>query len=374
MLKNLNQYEDNNSENIQETSNEEENEILPLVNLNISLNNGQKTCLSIYENDNVEQKVQDFCLKNRISPNDQKLLMQRVKSELETNFNTSKTDTIQYDNRSSNKIIDVPKDKQQMYPRFMDFIPKEKNKLEHILNESETLSFPDSKRQSSNLDIKDSKSDSNSKINSEVDNEFNFKQQNLSEETSKTSTINNNIKKNLNENKNDTNNENPYIVNNNILLDSRKNNNFNSINKNFPLNEKELPIGQIVSATNNQYNNNLSIIQKGQINNFNNIYDKKNNQILFINNSGEKINRLNNTFQNIGNQNNNPLKLNNTYLNVENIDYNVNKIQQNINPFNDSINQRIEIVDTANNNLIPSSISLNPNIINNENNNKYNII
>ena len=57
MLKNLNQYEDNNSENIQETSNEEENEILPLVNLNISLNNGQKTCLSIYENDNVEQKV-----------------------------------------------------------------------------------------------------------------------------------------------------------------------------------------------------------------------------------------------------------------------------------------------------------------------------
>ena len=64
--KDKNQIEDNNSENVEDSLSEDENEngVHPLINLNISLNNGKKESLAIYENDNVEQKVKDFCLTN----------------------------------------------------------------------------------------------------------------------------------------------------------------------------------------------------------------------------------------------------------------------------------------------------------------------
>ena len=368
------QNEDNNSENVQSSS-EEENGIYPLVNLNISLNNGQKTSLLIYENDNVEEKVHEFCLNNKISPNDQNLLLQRVKMELDTKTNTSKTDTIQYENRSTNKTIDEPKDNQQVFPKYNEYIPKEKNKLDHIFNESESFSASDSLKQSSNLNnlIRDFKSDSNNKINSEADKEFNFKLNNLGEGTSKASTLNNNIKKNINFNKNqnNVNNENQYIINNNNNILNNRNNNINNTNKNFPLNGKQQFIYQNNSSSNSVLNTNLNISPNKQINKFSNIYNKKNNQILYNNNSGAQINRLNNTFQNLGYQNNNLLAINNTFPNIQIIDYNTNQTQQNIIPNNDLMSQKIE--DNVNKNIIYTSNTIIPYSINNKNNNKYNI-
>ena len=61
--KDKDQIEDNNSENVEESLSEDGNEngVYPLINLNISMNNGQKKSLAIYENNNVEQKVKEFC-------------------------------------------------------------------------------------------------------------------------------------------------------------------------------------------------------------------------------------------------------------------------------------------------------------------------
>ena len=39
-----------------------------------------------------------------------------------------------------------------MSNKFLDYIPKEKNRLEHILNESDSLSISESLKESNNLD------------------------------------------------------------------------------------------------------------------------------------------------------------------------------------------------------------------------------
>ena len=61
--KDKDQMEDNKSENVEESLSEDENTngVYPLINLNISMNDGQKKSLAIYENNNVEQKVKEFC-------------------------------------------------------------------------------------------------------------------------------------------------------------------------------------------------------------------------------------------------------------------------------------------------------------------------
>ena len=72
MLKNINPEELNNrssnSENIDDSQNINDDEQEPLCSFDISLNNGKKASLIIYDEDNYEQKVEDFCQKYKISP------------------------------------------------------------------------------------------------------------------------------------------------------------------------------------------------------------------------------------------------------------------------------------------------------------------
>ena len=169
MLKNVGHEEniDNNNENVDDSLSDDENEMGPIINLKISLNNGKKASLEIYERDNIEEKVKRFCITNKICPNDEQKLLQRVKEELETKSNDSQNDAIQYIQNSKNEKIKESNNMQEKNPRNIDFIPENKNKLDHILNESESFSKSESFQQSNNILnnlIKDFKSDDINKI------------------------------------------------------------------------------------------------------------------------------------------------------------------------------------------------------------------
>jgi len=335
--KDKDQTEDYNSENVEESLNEDEDEnengVYPLINLNISMNNGQKKSLAIYENDNVEQKVKDFCLTNRISPNDEEVLLQRVKEELDSKSSNSKTASFKYDNLSSTKSIKEPKDRQLMNNKFLDYVPKEKRRLEHILSESDSLSVTESLKQSNNLDnlIKEFKNDDNG-----VKKENNLEKNNIIAQTSKPNTIKKDLNKSVNPimnnnfNNNTNNNKQPILFNNNNLIFSGKNTN-------------SMP-AIIKPAYTNLNNINLNAISKNDIYKYNSYYNNKNNQLL-LNNSGLNTIQLNNTYQNINNTNNNILPLNNG-----------NYIQGNIN-----YTPKVEYVDTHNlNNNNITNIILSP--------------
>ena len=96
MLKNLNPKELNNrsskSENIEDSQDENDEE--PLCSFDISLNNGKKASLVIFEEDNYGKKVNDFCRKYKISPQDEKVLLKKVKEELEINTNIDNDNNI----------------------------------------------------------------------------------------------------------------------------------------------------------------------------------------------------------------------------------------------------------------------------------------
>ena len=112
---------ESNNENVNDSQNEEENIVEPLLNLNISLNNGQKTSLIIYDDKNMEKNVKDFCIKHKISPQDENLLLQRVKEELENNVEQSESETI---NKNENDIHED--DQHQQNLKYYEYIPKEK--------------------------------------------------------------------------------------------------------------------------------------------------------------------------------------------------------------------------------------------------------
>ena len=267
--KDKDQTEDNNSENVEESLNEDEDEnengVYPLINLNISMNNGQKKSLAIYENDNVEQKVKDFCLTNRISPNDEEVLLQRVKEELDSKSSNSKIASFKYDNLSSTKSIKEPKDRQLMNNKFLDYVPKEKRRLEHILSESDSLSVTESLKQSNNLDnlIKEFKNDDNG-----VKKENNLEKNKIIAQTSKPNTIKKDLNKSVNPimnnnfNNNINNNKQPILFNNNNLIFSGKNTN-------------SMP-AIIKPAYTNLNNINLNAISKNDIYKYNSYYNNKN--------------------------------------------------------------------------------------------------
>ena len=152
MLKNINPEELNNrssnSENIDESQNINDDEQEPLCSFDISLNNGKKASLIIYEEDNYEQKVEDFCKKYKISPQDGKILLKRVKEELEisTNNNISTDNHSKSDNKpieeintninenninNNNMINNIPK-KENLFLGNKNYVAKEGNKLDHI--------------------------------------------------------------------------------------------------------------------------------------------------------------------------------------------------------------------------------------------------
>ena len=168
MLKNLNQEQedDNHSENVHDSQSDDENE--PLVNLDILLNNGKKAKLSIYEGDNIKEKVKHFCKNNRISPKEEEILLKRVNEELEANSNESpKEKKLLKNNIINNKVKETKNNNKNNEPKIINYIPNEKRKLDHILNESESFSISESVRKSkNNLEnlIKDYKSDNINKI------------------------------------------------------------------------------------------------------------------------------------------------------------------------------------------------------------------
>ena len=168
MLKNINPDELNNrssnSENINDSQNIEDNEQEPLCSFDISLNNGKKASLIIFEEDNYKKKVQDFCEKYKISPQDGKVLLKRVKEELEISSNNDNSKIINkpteeintninnnknLNNNMSNMNNNIPK-KGNLYIGNERYIPKEERKLDKILNESESMSLSESVKQSNN--------------------------------------------------------------------------------------------------------------------------------------------------------------------------------------------------------------------------------
>ena len=310
---------DNNSENIEDSIGQDENGIYPLVNLNISLNNGQKKSLEIYENDNAKRKVKEFCFTNRISPSDEEVLLQRVKEELGTKSTNSKNRT-RNDNLSSDRNIEQPKKTKQINNNFLDYIPKEQKRLDQILNESDSISVSQSLKQSTNnLDdlIKDFKSDDDAEM------ENTYEQKNIIGKKIKTKTIKNNFKESVNPNINS--NIQPTLLSNDNLM--------NSINTHNNL--KNITKPTIIKSDYNNLNNNIEmkVIPNKEINR-NNSSDKNNNQILF-NNSRLNKPQVSNTYQNGNN-----IPLNNS-----------NYSQENINPYTSLINQKVEFIDTFNNNI-----------------------
>ena len=113
MLKNINPEELNNrssnSENIDDSQNINDDEQEPLCSFDISLNNGKKASLIIYDEDNYEQKVEDFCQKYKISPQDGQVLLKRVKEELELSSNNNISNN-NITNNNISKSDNKPKD------------------------------------------------------------------------------------------------------------------------------------------------------------------------------------------------------------------------------------------------------------------------
>ena len=409
MLKNSNDnnFEDNNNENIQDSESEEENPNEPLLNLNISLNNGKTTNLSIYEGENIEQKIKQFCINNKISPKDEKVLMEKVKEELEIKSN-SQLDTMNNDNnRITNKTVKEPKDIQNIVPKFMDYLPEEKDKLDHILNESESFSKSESVRQS-NKDFeieKEYKSNEINKFYNESESEKEYtndeinKFYNESEVENKTKEIeiqkdgklktnilinkqeNNKIDENKNginninnkpeinkiANKNYIiNNKNTYLPNNNIILNNNNTNyTNNNINQNNLIIKNPPSVVYQVKIKNNEYNTNLNN------NNLNNniITNNINSNDINANNINKKYytTKLTNT---------------NTYTNNHNnINSNLNNTNSLINIKNNGINKYNSVyINSTNNNLLinnsrtnPSKVNNSIQTVNNKNNINYNI-
>ena len=328
MLTNLN---DDFEENIQDSQSEDENLNEPLINLNISLNNGKKTNLTIYEGENIEQKVKQFCLNNKISPKDEKILLEKVKEEIESKP-PSQLETMNYDNRNTNKTIKEPKDIQNIVPKFMDYLPEEKNKLDHILNESESISVSESVRQS-NKNFETEKEYISKDINkfykeSEGESSVSQSRENeIPKEENKSKNIlnniednnaeiynNNSIKDNIENNKNEINNipknnyfidNNSYLPKQNIILNGNKANydiskvNYDVSNGNYEINNGNYDINNFdqnnliintqpnmvyqVKTNGSEYNNNLS--NNNNLNNANKIgYTTKLSNINNINN------------------------------------------------------------------------------------------
>ena len=325
------------------------------------MNNGQKKSLIIYENDNVEQKVNEFCLSNRISPSDKEVLLQRVKEEFETKSSNSKTVIFKFDSISNNNNIEEPKIRQQINNNFMDYVPEEKKRLDQILNESDSLSISQSLKKSSiNLDdlINEYKNDDNEQK------EKTLERSSIMGKTSKAITIKNDLNKSVNPTIN--NSKQPKLFSNENLMNSIKNDsNLNNSNK-----------PTIIKSDYNNLKNNINkkdIIPNKEINKHNTYYGKNNNQLLF-NNSGLNKTQTNNTCQNISNISNQILPLNN----------NNNYTQGNIYPLTTITNQKFESLEPYNNNInIKNNIISSPktqpktiiyNTIQNENSVKYNKI
>ena len=360
MLKNINQEELNNrnshSENIDDSQNINDDEQEPLCSFDISLNNGKKASLIIYEEDNYEQKVEDFCKKYKISPQDGQILLQRVKEELEisSNNNNSTNNNSKSDNKpieeintninkkhinDNNMINNIPK-KENLYLGNKNYVAKEGKKLDHILNESESMSLSESVKQSNDNKINNLIKDYNNLINNNVQNKANIKQ---IPDNNNINIMNNNNNNNI---KNESNNPNINPIKNSIFeqIPVQKTSMKNSI-----ISNQNRPKYYIV-------NDNKNKNKKNQIS----VYPKKNttNSTLYKFNNYSNIPNLNTTYHNSNiMMPNSPKENNNIKNNYDIYSFNPNKTK---NTFRNSlVGQKIEFID--NNNFV------------NDNNNKNNI-
>ena len=383
-----NESNGNHSENIEDSESEEEKKIRIILNITI---NGKEIPLKIYDDDNFEQKIKEFCQKNNLSSKAQQDLLRKVEEELEHKSNGSENISNKSDNYYSNKIVREPKDT-QTFGKSISFKPKEKNRLEHIFNESESVSLSESLNQShNNLDnlIREYNNEGNDYIynqnkgknvknvkiknnifykedqvlnNKEIDNKY--QQKKINNDLTRYINFNNRLEKNKLNSSNNLNNitnfsfsdnSNKYMnfpnENNNIdNLDNIDNSNNNSItiNKYKDLHSND---------NSNHIVNNLHIKIIGDENNFTNINSESNDIPLgnnLISQKESKIQPQNETF-------------NQTSKFIDNNDIprkKAEKIIKNINPKENNI--KYYEISKANEEINRNN---NPNEINNINNN-----
>ena len=358
MLKNINPDELNNrssnSENINDSQNIEDNEQEPLCSFDISLNNGKKASLIIFEEDNYKKKVQDFCEKYKISPQDGKVLLKRVKEELEISSNNDNSKIINkpteeintninnnknLNNNMSNMNNNIPK-KGNLYIGNERFIPKEERKLDKILNESESMSLSESVKQSNNK-VNNLINDYKNLINNNVQNKVNMKHI----PNNNTQNIDNNFNNSLNKeiNKPNLNLINNSVFNPNPIPKTNLNNNI--------ISNLNAPKYYLVNDNKNKNKN-----KKKQI--LTNPPKNVTNPILNKNNNFSNTQNLNSTYQNNNIMMPNSSKDNNNINNNYDIySFNPNKTKATFR--NSLVGQKIEFID--NNNFL------------NNNNNKNNI-
>ena len=347
MLKNINPEELNNrssnSENIDDSQNINDDEQEPLCSFDISLNNGKKASLIIYDEDNYEQKVEDFCQKYKISPQDGQVLLKRVKEELElssnnnisnnniTNNNISKSDNktkeeintnINKTNINNNNMINNMPKKENLFLGNKNYVAKEGNKLDHILNESESMSLSESLKKS-NDKVNNLIKDYNNPINNNVQNKVNMKQQ-------IPDNNNNNIK-------NELNNKNINPINNNSIFSQIPTKN-TSMTNNIP--GQNRPKYYIVNDNKNKNKNKKKQISR---------YPLKNttNSTLYKFNNNSNIPNLNTTYQNNNIISlNSPKENNNIKDNYDVYSFNPNKAKTTFR--NGLVGQKIEFIDNNN--------------------------
>ena len=328
MLKNLKpeelQNHSENSENIEDSKSIDENEQEPLCSFDISLNNGKKATLEINEGDNYEQKVKNFCLNYKISPQDGKVLLQRVKEEIEMYSNNENENDVKNNNNINyvNKSNEIPSDnipkKENLILGDKDYKANDQKRLDHILNESESMSLSESASQSQkkfknmkqniNNNIKPIPKDNmninktviNNNMNNNMNKDYipqnsafipipntliNFSNNVVNPNTQKFYRVNNDknkIKKKQTFTKPLTNNISPIIYNNNTLQTPNINKTFNNnvVTPNSPINDYKNIFSDYSfnpKRTKTTYRNNLLDQNIGFIENNNLLNNNKNN-------------------------------------------------------------------------------------------------
>lgn len=232
MLKNINIYIKNNkkkTEDIKNTILINENIKEPLCSFDIALDNGKKVSLLIYEGDDYEQKVENFCKAYKIYPEDTKVLLKRVKEDLEIKSNSDimKNDKSDIISTESSKDSFMPEiDKLSTHGR--GFVPIEENDLNRILNESESQPVYESVN----------KNDNQYKIDNIIIKNDNFYNNNINNKIRTTMIPTHNFHNKNSNNIIFQNNNGALIVNNNINKNTfsvLQNNTYN-INKTSPIN------------------------------------------------------------------------------------------------------------------------------------------
>ena len=338
-----NESNDNHSENIEDSESEEEKKYRIFFNITI---NGKEIPLKIYQIDNFKQEVKQFCKKNNVSSIAQQALLRKVEDELERKSKGSENISNKSDIYYSNKTVREPKDT-QTFAKSSSFKPKEKNRLEHIFNESETASLSESLNQShNNLEnlIREYNNEGNGNIYNQNKGK-NFKNIKINNNISyKENQVLNNKEIDINNQQKSINNNLTHYINFNNQLVKKKLNDSNNLNNitNFSFSDNSNKYVNIPNGNNNIDNiDNLDNSNNNNIttNNYKDLHLNENYNHI-INNLHIKVIGDENIFKSINSENNN-IPLGNNLINQKE-----NEIQ----PQNETFNKTSKFID---NNDIP---------------------